>query len=159
MRLRRPTAGERKEGREGGGKRRGCQGGTALGSSLLPKIVYVCVCVCVCVCVFFFTQRVLSELPLYYLRSGGICASQCIFWESRVGKFVYWASFKTFTLQNCVFSRQPQFSKTGAWLVGPNTLFNMLFCTIPAGHDQAFNLQYICPLAHCKVEARFNAQQ
>lgn len=112
-----------------------------------------------CFFFFFFPQRVLSELPLYYLRSGGICASQCIFWESRVGKFVYWASFKTFTLQNCVFSRQPQFSKTGDWLVGPNTLFNMLFCTIPAGHDQAFNLQYICPLAHCKAEARFNAQQ
>lgn len=70
-------------------------------------------CVCVCVCVSVFTQHVLPQPALYYLRSDGICASQSIFWESWVGMFVNWAPFKTSTLglmlqsQNYVFSLQP----------------------------------------------------
>lgn len=73
-------------------------------------------CVYVCVCMSVFTQRVLPEPMLYYLRSGGICASQSVFWESWVGKFGNWAPFKTSTLglmlqfYNYVFSLQPQFS-------------------------------------------------
>lgn len=30
---------------------------------------------------------------------------------------------------------------------------------LPAGLDEAFNLQYIHPLADCKAEGRCNAQQ
>ena len=130
MRLRRPTAGERKKGGERGGKRRGCQGGTvcgSLGSGPLPKTV--------CMRVSVSTQPELPQPVLYYLRSDGIFASQSIFWESWVGKFGNWAQFKTSTLglklqfQNYVFSLQPQFSQKGSIIRAKNSLFllHMLF--------------------------------
>lgn len=160
MRLRRPTAGERKEGGEGGGKRRGCQGGTvcgSLGSGPLPKIV----CMCVSACLFSLSVCCLSQrftISDLVASVPAKASSGKVGWES----FGNWAPFKTSTVgqmlqfQNYVFSLQPQLSKNGLDYLG---LFYMLLCTLPAGHDQALDLQYICPLANCKAKARFNAQQ
>lgn len=127
MRLRRPTAGERKEG-EGGGKMRGRKGGTvcgSLGSGRLPKIVCVCA----------FTQRVSPQPMLPYLRSW--CQPKHL-----LGKFEIWAPFRTFPLRlmlqfhNYVFSLQLQFNKKRAWLSKPKTaLFSAPYSFLQAVTD------------------------
>lgn len=163
MRLRQPTAGERKEGGEMGGKRRGCQGGTvcgSLGSSYCLKL-------CLCVCMSVFTQHIPAQPALYYLRSGGICARQSFIWETWVGKFGNWAPLKNFhsplnaAIPKLCIQPTATVGKKGLELTF-SAVFSFLrafLCTLPAEHDQAFDLLCILPLDSCKAQAAFKAQQ
>lgn len=125
MRLRRPTAGERKEG----GKRRGCQGGTvcgSLGSGLLPKIV----CLCVSACLFSLSMCSLSQcftISDLVASAPDKASSRILGW---VGKFRNWDPFKASSfglilqLQIYLFRSDPQWKeKNGAQFFGPKTHF------------------------------------
>lgn len=116
MRLRRPTAGERKEGgEEGGGKGGGggCQGGMTGMTGIEPTASNVCVTfflisLSMCSLRQRFTLSVLAASVPAKASSGNAG------WESLES----WAPFKTsnlrlmLQLQNYVYSLKPLFSKT-----------------------------------------------
>lgn len=146
-----------------GGKRRGCQGGTvcgSLGSGLLPKIVYVCLHVC------FHSA---------YSRSASALLSQ-IWWHlcqtklhlgNLGGKVWKLGSIQNFhsplnaAIPKLCVQPTATVGKTGLELTF-SAVFSFLrafLCTLPAEHDQAFDLLCILPLDSCKAQAAFKAQQ